>query len=51
LVAEWGDSVDVEISQERCRALELKKDKEVFVIAKEKKIFIGNEFILNSGSE
>jgi sulfate transport system ATP-binding protein len=51
LVAEWGDAVDVEISQERCRTLELKKDKEVYVIAKEKKIFIGNEFILNSRSE
>jgi len=40
LVSEWGDPVQVEISQERYRDLRLKKDAEVFVTPKEKKIFV-----------
>jgi len=41
LVSEWGDPVQVEITQERYRDLRLKKDAEVFVTPKEKKIFVG----------
>ncbi len=40
LVSEWGDPVQVEITQERYRDLRLKKDAEVFVTPKEKKIFV-----------
>jgi sulfate transport system ATP-binding protein len=50
LVAGWGETMDVEVSQERCGALHLARGQEVYVTAREKKIFIGNEFILNSGS-
>jgi len=42
LVSEWGDPVQVEISQERYRALRLQKGAEVFVTPKEKKVFVGN---------
>jgi sulfate/thiosulfate transport system ATP-binding protein len=40
LVSEWGDPVQVEISQERYRALRLKKDAEVFITPKEQEIFV-----------
>lgn len=40
LISEWGDPVQVEISQERYMALRLKKGAEVFVTPKEKKVFI-----------
>ena len=40
LVSEWGDPVSVEISQERCRVLGLRKDAEVFVTPKDQKIFV-----------
>ena len=42
LVSEWGDSVEVEISQERYRALALKKDATVFVTPKGKQVFMDN---------
>ena len=42
LVSEWGDPVQVEISQERYRALRLQKGAEVFVTPKEKKVFLDN---------
>ncbi|MBI3780842.1 MAG: sulfate ABC transporter ATP-binding protein [candidate division NC10 bacterium] len=42
LVSEWGDSVEVEISQERYRALALKKDAKVFVTPKEKQVVMDN---------
>ncbi len=51
LTSEWGETVDVEISQERFRDLSLARGREVFVTAREKKIFIGNEFILNAGKK
>ena len=40
LVSEWGDPVQVEISQERYRELRLTKDAEVFITPKEKQVFI-----------
>ncbi len=40
LVADWGDLVQVEISQERYRALGLQRDLEVFVTPKEKKVLM-----------
>jgi sulfate/thiosulfate transport system ATP-binding protein len=43
LMSEWGDRVDVEISQERFRMLQLEKNAEVFVSARETKIFEGKD--------
>ncbi len=40
LETEWGDPVHVEISQERYRALDLKKGAEVFITPKEKGLFV-----------
>lgn len=40
LISEWGDPVEVEISQERHRELDLRKDAEVFITPKEKKVFV-----------
>jgi len=40
LLSEWGDPVQVEISQERYRELRLTKDAEVFITPKEKQVFI-----------
>jgi sulfate transport system ATP-binding protein len=40
LVSEWGDPVQVEISQERYRDLRLAKGADVFITPKEEKIFI-----------
>jgi sulfate transport system ATP-binding protein len=40
LVSEWGNPVQVEISQERSRTLKLKKDTDVFVTPKEVKVFL-----------
>ncbi len=42
LETEWGDPVHVEISQDRYRALHLKKGAEVFITPKEKKLFVDN---------
>lgn len=42
LVSQWGDPVQVEISQKRYRALRLEKDAEVFVTPKEQEIFVDN---------
>jgi sulfate transport system ATP-binding protein len=42
LESEWGDHLDVEISQERFRNLRLEKDAEVFVHAKEARVFLDN---------
>jgi sulfate transport system ATP-binding protein len=42
LVSEWGDPVQVEISQERYQALRLKRNSEVFVTSKQKEIFVAN---------
>jgi len=39
LITDWGDPVHVELSHERNRALGLKRDAEVFVIPKERKVF------------
>ncbi len=38
LKSEWGDTVQVELTQDRYRALNLKKDEEVFVLPKRKNI-------------
>ena len=40
LVSEWGDLVQVEISQKRYRALRLEKDAEVFITPKEHEFFV-----------
>ncbi|MGH7452242.1 MAG: sulfate/molybdate ABC transporter ATP-binding protein [bacterium] len=42
LITTWGDPVHVEISQERFRALQLKREVEVFVSLKEMKVFAEN---------
>jgi sulfate/thiosulfate transport system ATP-binding protein len=42
LVSEWGDPVQVELSQERYLALQLRKGIEVFVTPREKRIFVEN---------
>jgi len=42
LVSEWGDPVQVEISQKRYRSLRLEKDAEVFLTPKEQEIFVDN---------
>lgn len=42
-VAEWGDPVHIEMSQDRFRYLQLAKDESVFVIPKDIKIFQSNE--------
>jgi sulfate transport system ATP-binding protein len=39
VIAEWGDPVHVEISQERFRTLQLTKNESVFVIPKDVKVF------------
>ncbi|GMV65793.1 MAG: sulfate ABC transporter ATP-binding protein [Candidatus Omnitrophica bacterium] len=40
LVSEWGDPVEVEISQDRYRFLALKENDKVFVTPKEMKVFV-----------
>ena len=42
-VAEWGDPVHIEMSQERFRDLQLIKDEAVFVIPKDVKVFANHE--------
>jgi sulfate/thiosulfate transport system ATP-binding protein len=42
-VTEWGDPVHIEISQERFRSLELRKDEAVFVIPKDVRVFQADE--------
>ena len=42
-VAEWGDPVHIEISQEKFRDLQLIKDEAVFVIPKDVKVFANHE--------
>ena len=42
-VAEWGDPVHIEISQEKFRDLQLIKDEAVFVIPKDVKVFTNHE--------
>ena len=39
LVTDWGDPVHVELPHERYRTLQLKRDDEVFVIPRERKVF------------
>lgn len=39
LTSEWGDPIQVEITQERYRALELKKGLQVFVTPREVTVF------------
>ncbi len=43
LVSEWGDPVNVEISHERLRELDLHKDKKVFLRPKERRVFVESE--------
>jgi sulfate/thiosulfate transport system ATP-binding protein len=43
VIAEWGDPVHVEMSQERFKTLQLTKDEAVFVIPKDLKVFQKNE--------
>jgi ABC-type sulfate/molybdate transport systems ATPase subunit len=40
LTTEWGDPMNVEISQERCRSLSLTEGSEVFLTPKEKSVFV-----------
>jgi sulfate/thiosulfate transport system ATP-binding protein len=40
LVSEWGDSVHVELSHDRYNSLELIADAEVYLIPKERKVFV-----------
>ena len=42
LVSEWGEMVQVEISQDRYRALALKKDDDVFVFPTDMRVFFGD---------
>src|SRR5881392_441088 len=42
-VAEWGDPVHIEMSQERFRDLQLIKDEAVFVIPKDVKVFANHD--------
>jgi sulfate transport system ATP-binding protein len=42
-VAEWGDPVHIEMSQERFRDLQLIKDESVFVIPKDVKVFANHD--------
>ena len=42
LESEWGDHVDVEVSQERFKGMQLPKDSEVYVSAKETRVFVEN---------
>ncbi len=42
-VAEWGDPVHIEMSQEKFRDLQLIKDEAVFVIPKDVKVFANHE--------
>src|SRR6266702_7905905 len=42
-VAEWGDPVHIEMSQERFKSLQLTKDESVFVIPKDVKVFANHE--------
>ncbi len=42
-IAEWGDPVHIEMSQDRFQNLQLAKDESVFVIPKDLKIFAGDE--------
>jgi hypothetical protein len=41
-VAEWGDSVHVEMPQERYRNLQLIKNEQVFIIPKDGRVFEGH---------
>jgi sulfate transport system ATP-binding protein len=43
LVTDWGDPVHVELPHDRYRDLRLKRDDQVFVIPKERKVFTGQE--------
>jgi hypothetical protein len=43
LVSEWGDPVNVEITHERFRELDLHKDKKVFLRPKERRVFVNAE--------
>jgi hypothetical protein len=38
-VAEWGESVHVEMSQEKFRDLQLVKNEAVFIVPRETKVF------------
>jgi sulfate transport system ATP-binding protein len=42
-IAEWGDPVHIEMSQDRFQSLQLMKDEAVFVIPKDVKVFAKNE--------
>jgi sulfate transport system ATP-binding protein len=42
-IAEWGDPVHIEMSQDRFQNLQLMKDEAVFVIPKDLKVFAKNE--------
>jgi sulfate transport system ATP-binding protein len=42
-IAEWGDPVHIEVSQDRFQSLQLMKDEAVFVIPKDVKVFAKNE--------
>ncbi len=42
-VAEWGDPVHIEMSQEKFRELQLLKDESVFVIPKDVKVFANHD--------
>ncbi len=42
-IAEWGDPVHIEMSQDRFQSLQLVKDEAVFVIPKDVKVFAKNE--------
>jgi sulfate/thiosulfate transport system ATP-binding protein len=42
LESEWGDHLDVEVSQDRFQSLQLQKDDKVFVRAKEARVFLDN---------
>jgi len=44
-VAEWGDPVHIEMSQERFQGLQLIKNESVFVIPKDVKVFQSNEAV------
>ncbi len=46
VVAEWGDAVHIEMSQERFKTLQLTKDEAVFVIPKDVKVFQKQETLL-----
>jgi sulfate transport system ATP-binding protein len=43
LITEWGDPVNVEITHERFRALDLRKDDKVYLRPKERRVFVNSE--------